>query len=516
MAGGAIALTAAACTGDYLDINTNPFEPTDLGADGYLMVSAMSNVCGTVVPADVNCNQFTDCLLGGTQGGYFADGANFLTSFSRYNAPNNWTSVFLTDSKIIPTLYSNIAIIRGYCERNGQHVPMAVANIIKVATMLRVTDCYGPIPYSQIGAEGVMMTPYDSQEEVYNAFFADLNQAITDINEYSSEQIIPTADAVYAGNLQNWVRFANSLKLRLAVRIAYANPTLAKQMAEEAIDPANGGVIEDNNQNASWKYYASSTNPMYTATRYNAHDSRAAADIICYMNGYSDPRREKYFEGCQWPGVDYAGIRRGWESFSTSWSVNFCDIAINPNEPLMWQNAAEVAFLRAEGVAVFGWNMGGTAESFYNKGVELSFEQYGVSGAADYLADNTSVPAGYVDPSGVNPWNGTLPAVTIKWDESATTEKKQERIIIQKWIANYKLGNEAWADIRRTGYPKLIPVAYNGSGGVVDSNRGPERMVYPQDEYTNNGDNVNFAVTNYLKGPDNMATKLWWACKPGL
>jgi hypothetical protein len=126
------------------------------------------------------------------------------------------------------------------------------------------------------------------------------------------------------------------------------------------------------------------------------------------------------------------------------------------------------------------------------------------------------VPAAYDDPSGVNPWTGSLPAVTIKWDESASTETKQEKIIVQKWIANYKLGNEAWADIRRTGYPKLIPVAYNGSGGIVDSNRGPERMVYPQSEYSNNGANLQAAITNYLKGPDNMATKVWWACKPGL
>jgi hypothetical protein len=516
IAGVTVASTAMSCTGAFEDINRNPYEPSDLTADGYLMVSAMSNVAGTVIPADVNCNQFTDCLLGGTQGGYFSDGANFTTSIARYCAPDNWTGVFLSDQKIIPTLYSNIAIIKGYCERTGTHVPVAIANITKVATMSRVTDCYGPIPYTGIGSDGDIVTPYDSQQEVYHAFFDDLDDAINDLRTYSSETMIATADAVYRGDISKWIKFGNSLKLRLALRIAYAEPTLAKQMAEEAINPANGGVIESNSENAAWNYFSTSTNPMYTATRYNLHDSRAAADIICYMNGFNDPRRAEYFDGCQWPGVDYAGIRRGWSTFSTTWSVNFCDIKMSANEPLMWLNAAEVAFLRAEGAAIFNWSMGGTAESFYNKGIELSFDQYGVSGAAEYMADATSVPAAYDDPSGVNPWTGSLPAVTIKWDESASTETKQEKIIVQKWIANYKLGNEAWADIRRTGYPKLIPVAYNGSGGIVDSNRGPERMVYPQSEYSNNGANLQAAITNYLKGPDNMATKVWWACKPGL
>lgn len=339
----------------------------------------------------------------------------------------------------------------------------------------------------------------------------------------------PLVDKVYAGDITKWIHFCNSLQLRLALRISYANPALAKQKAEEAVNPANGGVIETNEQNATWKNYQTTTNPMRTAIMYNSQDSRPAADIICYMNGYNDPRRPSYFVQSQYKNEDgsfqtstsgqsleYVGIRRGWSTFSTQWSVNFSGINLPGNTPALWQNASEVAFLRAEGAAVFGWNMGGTAESFYNKGIQLSFENYGVADQADeYIANSTAVPAAYSDPTNLNPWNGTLPAVTIKWDESATTEQKQERIIVQKWIANYTLGNEAWADLRRTGYPKLIPVAFNGSN-VVDINKGPQRMPYPSAEYTDNLANVQKAVSEYLGGPDNLGTNLWWACKPGL
>lgn len=172
--------------------------------------------------------------------------------------------------------------------------------------------------------------------------------------------------------------------------------------------------------------------------------------------------------------------------------------------------------LRAEGAAVFNWDMRGSAESFYNDGIRLSMEDYGVAdGYNTYINDATSVPAKFYDPEGQNPWTGVIPAVTIKWDETLTAEQKQQKIITQKWIANWKLGNEAWADYRRTGYPFLIPVAYNGSN-VVDINRGPQRLPYPAAEYTDNLTNVQSAVSNYLNGPDNLATKVWWACKPGL
>lgn len=533
-------MTAAACTGDYIDINSNQSEPGDLTPDGFALVSSMSNICGAVVPSDVNCNQFTDCLLGGTLGGYFSDGAPFTTSFVRNNAPDNWTSVFLTDSKIISTLYTNIAMVEGFCESSGEVVPVAVANVIKVAAMSRVTDCYGPIPYSQIGFEGAVKTPYDSQEEVYNKFFEELAQARELMLEHKTEKMSPLVDKVYGGEVENWIRFANSLQLRLALRISYANPTLARQKAEEAIDPANGGVIETNAQNATWKNYQSSTNAMRIAIMYNSHDSRPSAEIACYLNGYNDPRISSYITECGSAGspalggvpyknedgtwqtapdgtsLQYVGIRRGWQSFNVTWSINFSDINLPGNTPALWLNASEVCFLRAEAVAVFGWDMGGTAESFYNEGIRLSFENWGVADAyADYVADDTSVPAQFYDPENLNPWNGTIPAVTIKWDESLTAEQKQQKIITQKWLANWTLGNEAWADYRRTGYPFLIPVAYNGSN-VVDINRGPQRMPYPSAEYTNNLANVQQAVAEYLNGPDNLATKVWWACKPGL
>jgi hypothetical protein len=385
--------------------------------------------------------------------------------------------------------------------------------------MHRVADTYGPIPYTKIGTGGNLATPYDSSPEVYKAFFDELDEALAILHAHAGDALSPSSDFTFRGDISKWIKFANSLKLRLAMRISNttADRTLAKQMAEEAVAD---GVMTSNADNAAWDYFQTSTNPMYTAVNYNSGDNEyktggdthAAADIICYMNGYNDPRREAYFLKSGWAGTEYIGLRRGWQTYANSWGFKFSGVNIKANDPLVWMNAAEVAFLRAEG-SVLGFEMGGTAQSFYEEGIRLSFEQWGAGDASEYIADATSMPQAYSDPSNANQYNGSMSTITIAWDEAATLDQKVERIITQKWIANWLNGCESWCDIRRTGYPKLIPVAANMSGGVVNSDLGPQRMPYPQEEYTNNSANVTEAVNKYLGGIDNMAVTLWWAKK---
>lgn len=516
------------CTDKYLDINSNPYEPGDLIYDDYALGSAMTNLSGGVMSADVNTIQFTDCLLGCSLMGYFADSkTGWPNTISNYDAKNDWTRVLLVSDKVIPVIYSNLSIIKDYSEKNNNPVPYAIARIIKVAAMHRITDTYGPIPYSQIGRDGKTTIPYDSQEQVYDEFFKELDLSIEELTANSSAALMPTADYVYGGNVIKWIRFANSLKLRLAIRIAYANPDKARAMAEAAVSN-EFGVIEKNEDNASWKYFESIPNPMYTAVRYNEKDtggdSHAAADIICYMNGYEDPRRDAYFEPAKFGGnfEKYVGLRHGIDYLTNSTVsdnfINYSRVNISSSDPLVWMNAAEVAFLRAEGKAIFGFDMKGDAKDFYNKGISLSFEQWGVAGAEDYMENETNLPDVYNDPINQNSYSSTISSIKIKWNESASLEEKQERIIVQKWIANWRNGNEAWSDFRRTGYPKLIPATTEGnrSGGIVDSERSARRMPYPAEEYSGNTQNVKDAVSKYLNGPDNMATDVWWACKPGV
>lgn len=526
---GLLLIGSVSCTANYMEINSNPYQPGDLVADDYALGSAMNALAGCVVSPDVNTAQFTDCLLGGTQGGYFADAnAGWKATISNYNPTDDWSRVFLKSDQVIPILYSNLSVVKTVSELTENPVPYAIATVIKVAAMHRVADTFGPIPYSQIGADGKIATPYDALDKVYDTFFEELNTSIDVLTENQNAALVASADYVYGGDIKKWIKFANSLKLRLALRIAYAAPEKARAMAESAITNEIG-VITNNVDNAAWRYFGSSTNPLYTAVNYNklnihddeskcetSGDSHAAADIICYMNGYNDPRRAAYFSKSEWPGIEYVGLRRGIDIPNHKETGHkYSGVKMGAADPLYWLNAAEVAFLRAEAVAVFGFNMGGEAEDFYNQGIRLSFEQWGVDGVDAYLSDETRVPQVYTDPVSTNTYNTQLSTVTVKWKANALPEEMQERIIIQKWIANWQLGNEAWADYRRTGYPRLIPATASGnrSNGEVDSNRGARRMRYPLDEYVSNTENVTNAVANYLNGPDLMSTNLWWDCK---
>ena len=133
--------------------------------------------------------------------------------------------------------------------------------------------------------------------------------------------------------------------------------------------------------------------------------------------------------------------------------------------------------------------------------MRLSFEQYGAEGADAYL-QGTGIPELYEDPAGTYNYGSLLSSVTPKWNDAADFEEMQERIIIQKWIANWLLGCESWADWRRTGYPHLIPaVEFSSKWGVSDAASGARRMPYPENEATSNEAN-------------HMATRLWFDCKP--
>ena len=519
-----IVLAGTACTDNYLDINTHPYEPSEenMQTDGYILGSTLTSLAGTVVSTDVNTAQFTDVLLGGTVGGYYAPTKQSWTNtIANYNPTDDWTNVFMRSKEIIPTLYSNLRQLKKVTD---DPIVLAIADVIKVMAMHRVTDTYGPIPYSKIGENGQIQVPYDSQEEVYDSFFEELNHAIEVLTAHRNEAISPKADYIYGGNPERWCRLANSLKLRLAMRIVYADPDKARRMAEEAVK-SEVGVILSNADNAQLTSFGADGNPIWVAVNYNSEgsttggDTHVAADITAYMAGYADPRCQKYFIASEWEGQPYVGIRRGIVIPQTSVGFKYSGVNVGIASPIVWMNAAEVAFLKAEAKAVFGFDMGpSTAEELYNEGVRLSFEQWGVSGVDDYLADSERVPQVYVDPAGTNSYAETLSSVTVAWNDAASVDEKQERIIIQKWIANWGLGNEAWADYRRTGYPHLIPATDDGnkSLGVVDSQLGARRMPYPSDEYTTNNENVLYAVTTLLGGKDNMATRLWWDCNPSI
>jgi len=503
---------SASCTDQFAEYNTNPYDATDdqMQYDAYRLRASMVAMQGYVIPSDINMCQFVECLLGGSFGGYLADSNPGFTgkNYATYNPEQHWIQVPFND--IIPRIYSNHLQLTNSTE---DPVPLAVADIIKVAALHRITDIYGHIPYSQIGADGKLEAPYDLQQNVFKTMFEELDNAIETLTNMQTSNFNPQADKVYEGNVVKWIKFANSLKLRLAMRVTYADEQLAKAKAEEAVSHEIG-VFADNSDNA---YNVVARNPFRVVMyEYNGGDSRVSADITSYMNGYNDPRRSNYFTQTSFtesdnPAFDngYYGLRSGINIPQSAIAHKYSNMIIDDNR-LMWMNAAEVAFLQAEG-ALRGWSMGGEAEELYNRGIALSFAQWGAGSADDYINDESSIPQNYKDPMGENDNAGIPSTITIKW-ANEDFETSLERIITQKWIANFPLGHEAWSEFRRTGYPRLMEVSNNLSNGIVNSSDMARRLQYPLTEYTENNANLQDAI-RALGGPDNMATKVWWDCK---
>lgn len=157
-------------------------------------------------------------------------------------------------------------------------------------------------------------------------------------------------------------------------------------------------------------------------------------------------------------------------------------------------------------------------KDFYDEGIRLSFEEWGVSGADTYLANTTGKPQLYADPANSNSYAQSCPILRSHGMKGLLRPRCRSASSRRSGSPTGSWANEAWADYRRTGYPRLMPATEDGnkSLGVVDSELGARRMPYPADEYTTNNVNVNNAVSSLLKGTDNMATRMWWDCNPAI
>lgn len=505
-------LALASCTSRFEELNTNPNQVTaeQMEVNNYRTGTKITNLENLVVPTEEHIYQFVESLSGGPYAGYVGSTNIWQNSWETYNESADWRK--WPFSNVMTEMYAPYRAVMS--ETNEDEISKALAMVMRVAIMHRVTDSYGPVPYSDPLNNQGLYIKYDSQQSVYTQMFADLDEAIAVLGNRNLNRSGWTSyDMVYYGDMDKWVRYANSLKLRMAMRLSYVAPELSRQKAEEAI---SGGVIESNDDNAQMHASANRAALIYN----DWNDSRVAADIICYMNGYSDPRREKMFL----PSVRdtlYAGVRVGSTVSREAFINAYSNLIVSSNTPYLWFNAAEAAFLKSE--YELRWGDPGLARQYYEQGIALSFEEKGAEGAQAYIADNTSKPSAYTDPLGTYSVSTRPSEVTVAWDSTATDiEVNLEKIITQKWIAIFPLGVEGWSEYRRTGYPKLFDAAQDLSGGAVNVHHHARRLLYPAEEYTQNSENLQNAISTLnseatgegTSTGDNYATRLWWDVKP--
>ncbi|MCC5908371.1 MAG: SusD/RagB family nutrient-binding outer membrane lipoprotein [Balneolaceae bacterium] len=403
-----------------------------------------------------------------------------------------------------------IAALVDFTEENNLPVLNAVAKVWKVNIFHTMTDQWGPIIYSEYN-NGQTSVPYDSQQDVYNQFFQELESAIGVLQNNLGASAYGNDDLVYSGNVQQWLLFANSLRLRLAMRIVYADESLARQQAEAAVNPANGGVIEENADNAFVFTTENNMNPMNTITNWG--EFRMSATMQSVLQGYEDPRISTYFNVPTSPDFnDYQGLRNGLTPGQKDASLNaiYSDLDTRwlpgGNPPIEVLRASEVWLLRAEG-AIRGWDMGVSGQVAYETGIRRSMQERPAAdeaGITAYLASNNT-PADYENE--LNPdWNIGAPSnAPVAWAGDFDTQLEQ--IAIQKWLALYPDGIQAWAEMRRLGAP-FLPIIESRNSNVSETQM-MRRLSFVQVEYDNNSSATNEA-RNLLNGDDNNATRVWW------
>lgn len=515
---------------DYEETNTNKFGVSDkeLEMGGLIYGVAFMEMQQLVIPIGSptlttgpgNNLQNTDLISSGNYIGYFGNNNNW-----NYSIESNWNFTESRMSYAYENFYSNL--FRAWNDihsklkdsEDPENLAVAsIANILKVTGWLRATDVFGPIVYTQAG-DGDIAPKLDSQEDVYKRMLADLEKAVSILNSTSSK-VLAKYDAIYNGDASNWTRFGNSLMLRLAVRVHFKNEALAKEYIAKALNSANGGVIENKNQEAKIKN--SDKMPLMNSMLPSIDEydeTRMGTTIWAYLDGYKDPRIEAYFrKGTYLNSQRYLSLPPT-NNQAKRTGNNSAQFASKPivekDSPLYWMRASEVLFLKAE-AALYGL-MAGDAKKLYEEGVRMSFEENGVAGADSYLTV-TSMPTDIAANS--IPYNTaysssiSLGNTSPSWSDYKNSDNKEEqlqKIITQKYLALYPNAVEAWTEYRRTGYPFLTRPADTGAAARIngsDDLMAPERFRYPPSEY---GSNPNMSqVPTLLGGADEGATRMWW------
>ena len=442
------------------------------------------------------------------------------SSNTDYNLQDGWNGTFwgYTYDYVFPQLK------RAEDSTRKDHPDFyGIAKILKVEAMHRVSDYYGPIVYTSFGKEQTSGLP-DSQEDVYYAFFDDLDEAVRSLSDFIKEnpdvQRFSKFDILLDGRYESWLKFANSLRLRLAVRLATVDPEKAKSECIKALSDEYG-VLEAPRDIVAVSTRSGYLNPLGEINQV-WKEAYMNASMESILTGYSDPRCELFFEPCpedvvlkKQSGEDsvtvklkgrYKGIRQG-SGFSHTLYSSHSKLYVEQSSDAILMTSAEVWFLRAE-AALREWTSERVSEC-YRQGVVASFSQWGALHVDKYLSQDNGA-ADYVD--AFDPANNIKARCLVSpcWDETAGREVKLEKIITQKWIAMFPEGCEAWAEQRRTGYPRLFPVRINNSkDGCIDTEIMIRRINFPG-SLVDQDPVLYEKLTGLLGAPDHAGTRLWW------
>jgi hypothetical protein len=480
----ALALAAGACdNGGLTDINKDPNNPEFVSAPS-ILPQAQQSVVRRALGSNFNLTMLGLWSQSWAKIQYIDEDKYALRSTT---IDTHWTSYYSSGLEDFQKI-----VQQGVDTKNPNWV--AIGTVMQQWTFQVLTDTWGDVPYSEALKDAGNARPkYDAQKDIYYGMMDRLSQASASMDPNHAS--FGSEDGIYSGDMRLWRRFANSLHMRMAMRISNVDPAKAKTEFLKAYNDA-GGIFTSNNDNAALHYTGAvpSDNPIYSVFHEGQRNDQAVSRTVTdSLRRLNDPRLAVYAEpretvdtACG--GAAYCGYQNG-----TVTAQNFGAVSAigrlfkeTPSYPSVMMSYSEVLFLEAE-AAQKGW-IGGDPADLYRQAITASMEQYGIDGGAiaTYLAQ---------------------PSVAYTGMRS---------LFMQKWIALYGNGPEQFAEMRRSAF-------VNGAGGIEyipyvtpapnsSKQRVPFRVSYPAGEQSTNSENVLAAIAG--NGGGTLYDKrVWWNTK---
>ncbi|MBR8536676.1 SusD/RagB family nutrient-binding outer membrane lipoprotein [Carboxylicivirga sediminis] len=430
----------------------------------------------------------------GLQYGHYYVGNNIPRFIDNYY--DNYTETFYSDpfNYFFKEPIRHIKEVIRMTRKGGDYenpVRYSLAKVVESYNYIRVADAYGAVPYTQggYGQEEILYPAYDQVEDIYKTIFNELQLAIAVLKEANPDEAFPGADPLYENNLAQWVRFANSLRLRMAMRVRFVEPTLAKTIVNECLKEP---LIVENADNAKRLYEENDRAEFYNPLNHMLrvyYTVKVSDKLVETLKIKNDPRLTIFIR----PNDDgeFIGLPNGLSDEALpNWNMDkMCiptDTLVGKGATAYMLTASEVCFLRAE-AALFNLS-DENPDAWYQKGIEQALKQWEV---------NPELIETYLSGS-----EASL---------SGSQKEQFEQIATQMWIAFLPDAFEGWTNIRRTGYPVIeqrkAPTYDLGvTNGVL-----PKRFRYAANETNLNNSNYQAAIK--LQGPDEVTTPLWWDIK---
>jgi hypothetical protein len=462
-------LLLSSCTKNISRFNEQTKSPSNV-PPSTLFSNAVRTLTDGLASTNVNTNVYRLVVQHWATTTY-QDEPNY--DFTTRNIPQSWWSRMyrdvLVDLKEAQRLIPSDINVTDEGQRKNQ---IAISDVMQVFTYSVLVNTFGNVPYTEALDPSNLFPKYDDAKSIYDALFTRLDADIAAMNA-SSGGFSATADLVYGGSVAKWIKFANSLKMKLGMMVADVDVNKAKA----AVEAADANAFQSASDNAVFAYLKTTpnTNPIWVdLIQSNRQDFVAGNTLIDKLKTLNDPRLSLYFKPND--AGQYVGGKLGSNNTFSDYA-KVADKVTAQDYPALLLDYVEMEFYRAE-AKERGFNVSGTAEQHYNNAIRASILYWGgTSAQADaYLA---------------------LPSVAY----TTATGTYKEKIGTQKWIALQNRGYEGWTEYRRLDFPVLVPPTTAKSGF-------PNRFTYPTNEQTLN--NTNYSEAAAKMGGDKVEGKIFW------